>query len=80
MQCQTGWLTNEIRQESLWTTMFADDDEMIFSESREQVDESLKRRRNVWREKEWISAQTRQKTCVNERETGGKVKLQGVCV
>lgn len=42
-----GWLTNEIRQESLWTTMFADDDEMIFSESREQVDESLKRRRNV---------------------------------
>lgn len=27
--------------------MFADDDEMIFSESREQVDESLKRRRNV---------------------------------
>lgn len=47
MQCQVGWLTNEIRQESLWTTMFADDDEMIFSESREQVDESLKRRRNV---------------------------------
>lgn len=47
MQCQMGWLTNEIRQESLWTTMFADDDEMIFSESREQVDESLKRRRNV---------------------------------
>lgn len=42
-----GWLTNEVRQESLWTTMFADDDEMIFSGSREQIDESLKRRRNV---------------------------------
>lgn len=47
MHGQMGWLTNEIRQESLWTTMFADDDEMIFSESREQLDESLKRRRYV---------------------------------
>lgn len=74
-------MTNEIRQESLWTTMFADDDEMIFCESREQVDKSLRRRRNVLERKRVnISTNETEDVCVNERETGGKVKLQGVCV
>ena len=37
-------LTDEVRQECTWTMMFADD---ICSESREQVDEKLKRQRYV---------------------------------
>ena len=35
---------DEVRQESLWTVMFADDI-VICSESREQVEENLERRR-----------------------------------
>lgn len=37
-------LTDEVRQESLWTTLFADDS-VICSENREQVYESLERLR-----------------------------------
>lgn len=36
-------LTDEVRQDSLWIMMFADD-VVIYSESREQVEESLERR------------------------------------
>ena len=39
-------LTDDVRQESLWTMMFADD-VVICSESREQVEENLERWRYV---------------------------------
>ncbi|XP_060718066.1 uncharacterized protein LOC132840435 [Tachysurus vachellii] len=70
-------LSEEVRQESPWTMMFADDI-VICSESREQVEENLER----WRfalEKRGIKV-SRSKTeymCVNEREGSGTVRLQG---
>ncbi|KAK3506129.1 hypothetical protein QTP70_002328 [Hemibagrus guttatus] len=68
-------LSEEVRQESPWTMMFADDI-VICSESREQVEESL------WRfalERRGMKV-NRSKTeymCVNEREGSGTVRLQG---
>ncbi|KAK3559379.1 hypothetical protein QTP86_012788 [Hemibagrus guttatus] len=44
-------LSEEVRQESPWTMMFADDI-VICSESREQVEENLERWRLRWREEE----------------------------
>ncbi|KAK3562816.1 hypothetical protein QTP86_009973 [Hemibagrus guttatus] len=70
-------LSEEIRQESPCTMMFADDI-VICSESREQVEENLER----WRfalEKRGMKV-SRSKTeymCVNEREGSGTVRLQG---
>ncbi|KAK3517708.1 hypothetical protein QTP70_015857 [Hemibagrus guttatus] len=70
-------LSEEVRQESPWTMMFADDI-VICSESREQVEESLER----WRfalERRGMKV-NRSKTeymCVNEREGSGTVRLQG---
>ncbi|KAK3554170.1 hypothetical protein QTP70_019102 [Hemibagrus guttatus] len=70
-------LSEEVRQESPWTMMFADDI-VICSESREQVEENLER----WRfalERRGMKA-SRSKTeymCVNEREGSGTVRLQG---
>ncbi|KAK3510541.1 hypothetical protein QTP70_009875 [Hemibagrus guttatus] len=70
-------LSEEVKQESPWTMMFADDI-VICSESREQVEESLER----WRfalEKRGMKV-SRSKTeymCVNEREGSGTVRLQG---
>ncbi|KAK3531229.1 hypothetical protein QTP70_015226, partial [Hemibagrus guttatus] len=70
-------LSEEVRQESPWTMMFADDI-VICSESREQVEECLER----WRfalERRGIKV-SRRKTeymCVNEREGSGTVRLQG---
>ncbi|KAK3527836.1 hypothetical protein QTP86_006924 [Hemibagrus guttatus] len=70
-------LSEEVRQGSPWTMMFADDI-VICSESREQVEENLER----WRfalERRGMKV-TRSKTeymCVNEREGSGTVRLQG---
>ncbi|KAK3515812.1 hypothetical protein QTP70_034025, partial [Hemibagrus guttatus] len=70
-------LSEEVRQESPWTMMFADDI-VICSESREQVEENLE----MWRlalERRGMKV-SRSKTeymCVNEREGSGKVRLQG---
>ncbi|KAK3574504.1 hypothetical protein QTP86_008568 [Hemibagrus guttatus] len=70
-------LSEEVRQESPWTMMFADDI-VICSESREQVEENLER----WRfalERRGMKV-IRSKTeymCVNEREGSGTVRLQG---
>ncbi|KAK3548214.1 hypothetical protein QTP70_005159 [Hemibagrus guttatus] len=70
-------LSEEVRQESPWTMMFADDI-VICSESREQVEENLER----WRfalERRGMKV-SRSKTvymCVNEREGSGTVRLQG---
>ncbi|KAK3566642.1 hypothetical protein QTP86_001843 [Hemibagrus guttatus] len=70
-------LSEEIRQESPWTMMFADDI-LICSESREQVEENLERWRFVL-ERRGMKA-CRSKTeymCVNESEGSGRVRLQG---
>ncbi|KAK3564090.1 hypothetical protein QTP86_007546 [Hemibagrus guttatus] len=70
-------LSEEVRQESPWTMMFADDI-VIYSESREKVEENLER----WRfalERRGLKV-SRSKTeymCVNEREGSGTVRLQG---
>ncbi|KAK3558157.1 hypothetical protein QTP86_011880 [Hemibagrus guttatus] len=70
-------LSEEVRQESPWTMMFADDI-VICSESREQVEENLE----MWRfalERRGMKV-NRSKTeymCVNEREGSGTVRLQG---
>ncbi|KAK3529882.1 hypothetical protein QTP86_007203 [Hemibagrus guttatus] len=70
-------LSEEVRQESPWTMMFADDI-VICSESREQVEENLE----TWRfalERRGMKV-SRSKTeymCVNEREGSGTVRLQG---
>ncbi|KAK3530793.1 hypothetical protein QTP70_002820 [Hemibagrus guttatus] len=70
-------LSEEVRQESPWTMMFADDI-VICSESREQVEEYLERWRFA-RERRGMKV-SRSKTeymCVNEREGSGTVRLQG---
>ncbi|KAK3568542.1 hypothetical protein QTP86_008756 [Hemibagrus guttatus] len=71
-------LSEEVRQESPWTMMFADDI-VICSESREQVEESLERWRFALERRRGMKV-SRSKTeymCVNEREGSGTVRLQG---
>ncbi|XP_051788831.1 uncharacterized protein LOC127529414 [Erpetoichthys calabaricus] len=71
-------LTDEIRQESPCTMMFADDI-VICSDSREQVKETLERwgyaleRRGMK-----VSRNKTEYMCVNEREVSGMVSMQGV--
>ncbi|KAK3560412.1 hypothetical protein QTP86_008467 [Hemibagrus guttatus] len=70
-------LSEEVRQESPWTMMFADDI-VICSESREQVEENLER----WtfaleRRRMKVSCSKTEYMCVNEREGSGTVRLQG---
>ncbi|KAK3522491.1 hypothetical protein QTP86_015882 [Hemibagrus guttatus] len=70
-------LSEEVRQESPWTMMFADDI-VIFSESREQVEESLERWRfALERGGMKVSHSKTEYMCVNEREGSGTVRLQG---
>ncbi|KAK3565197.1 hypothetical protein QTP86_001008 [Hemibagrus guttatus] len=70
-------LSEEVRQESPWTMMFADDI-VICSESREQVEENLERwgfaleRRGIK-----VSRSKTESMCVNESEGSGTVRLQG---
>ncbi|KAK3550692.1 hypothetical protein QTP70_002392 [Hemibagrus guttatus] len=70
-------LSEEVRQESPWTMMFADDI-VIYSESREQVEENLERwwfaleRRGMK-----VSCSKTEYMCVNEREGSETVRLQG---
>ncbi|KAK3559051.1 hypothetical protein QTP86_000605 [Hemibagrus guttatus] len=71
-------LSEEVRQESPWTMMFADDI-VICSESREQVEENLERLRFALERRRGMKV-SRSKTeymCVNEREGSGTVRLQG---
>ncbi|KAK3558446.1 hypothetical protein QTP86_018105, partial [Hemibagrus guttatus] len=75
-------LSEEVRQESPWTMMFADDivtdDYMICSESREQVEENLERWRFALERRGMkVSRSKTEDTCVNEREGSGTVRLQG---
>ncbi|KAK3572845.1 hypothetical protein QTP86_008260 [Hemibagrus guttatus] len=70
-------LSEEVRQESPWTMMFADDI-VICSESREQVEENLERWRFAMeRGGMKVSRNKTEYMCVNEREGSGTVRLQG---
>ncbi|KAK3517823.1 hypothetical protein QTP70_018978, partial [Hemibagrus guttatus] len=70
-------LSEEVRQESPWTMIFADDI-VICSESREQVEENLERWRFALERRGMkISRSKTEYMCVNEREGSGTVRLQG---
>ncbi|KAK3567194.1 hypothetical protein QTP86_012678 [Hemibagrus guttatus] len=70
-------LSEEVRQESPWTMMFADDI-VICSESREQVEENLERWRFALERRGMkVSHSKTEYMCVNEREGNGTVRLQG---
>ncbi|KAK3506810.1 hypothetical protein QTP70_029082, partial [Hemibagrus guttatus] len=70
-------LSEEVRQESPWTMMFADDI-VICSESREQVEENLERWRFALERRGMkVSHSKTGYMCVNEREGSGTVRLQG---
>ncbi|KAK3517905.1 hypothetical protein QTP70_027308 [Hemibagrus guttatus] len=70
-------LSEEVRQESPWTMMFADDI-VICSESREQVEENLERWRFALERRGMkVSRGKTEYMCVNEREGSGTVRLQG---
>ncbi|KAK3517615.1 hypothetical protein QTP70_013098, partial [Hemibagrus guttatus] len=70
-------LSEEVRQESPWTMMFADDI-VICSESREQVKENLERWRFALERRGMkVSRSKTEYMCVNEREGSGTVRLQG---
>ncbi|KAI5095577.1 hypothetical protein C0J45_14007 [Silurus meridionalis] len=70
-------LTDEVRQESPWTMMFADDI-VICVESSEQVEKSLERwRYALERMGMKVSRSKTEYMCVNERKGSGVVRLQG---
>ncbi|MCJ8730703.1 hypothetical protein PDJAM_G00187500 [Pangasius djambal] len=70
-------LSEEVRQESPCTMMFADDI-VICSESRKQVEENLERWSfAVERRGMKVSRSKTEYVCVNEREGSGTVRLQG---
>ncbi|KAK3550818.1 hypothetical protein QTP70_005735 [Hemibagrus guttatus] len=70
-------LSEEVRQESPWTMMFADDI-VICSESREQVEENLERWRFVLERRGMkVSHSKTEYMCVNKTEGSGTVRLQG---
>ncbi|KAK3543875.1 hypothetical protein QTP70_030042, partial [Hemibagrus guttatus] len=70
-------LSEEVRQESPWTMMFADDI-VICSESREQVEENLERWRFALERRGMkVSRSKTEYMCVSEREGSGTVRLQG---
>ncbi|KAK3523846.1 hypothetical protein QTP70_010460 [Hemibagrus guttatus] len=70
-------LSEEVRQESPWTMMFADDI-VICSECREQVEENLERGRFALERRGMkVSRSKTEYMCVNEREGSGTVRLQG---
>ncbi|KAK3569591.1 hypothetical protein QTP86_002168 [Hemibagrus guttatus] len=70
-------LSEEVRQESPWTMMFADDI-VICSESREQVEENLERWRFALERRGMkVSRSKTEYMCVNEREGSETVRLQG---
>ncbi|KAK3532785.1 hypothetical protein QTP86_028154, partial [Hemibagrus guttatus] len=70
-------LSEEVRQESPWTMMFAGDI-VVCSESREQVEGNLERWRFALERRGMkVSRSKTEYMCVNEREGSGTVRLQG---
>lgn len=64
-------LTDEVRQESPWSMMFADDI-VICSDSREQVEENLEKWRDALERREMkISCSKTEYMCANERDPSG---------
>ncbi|KAL1279411.1 hypothetical protein QQF64_026084 [Cirrhinus molitorella] len=75
--CSNYQLSEEVRQESPWTMMFADDI-VICSESREQVEANLERWRFALERRGMrVSRSKTEYMCVNEREGSRTVRLQG---
>ena len=71
-------LTGEVRQESPWNMMFADDI-VICSENKEQVERSLERWRYAFeRRGTKVSRRKTEYMCMNERGDSETVLLQGV--
>eukprot|EP00064_Thunnus_orientalis_P000136 superscaffoldBa00000006_g136 len=71
-------LTDKIRQEFPWTMMFADDT-VIYSESREQVEESLEMWRYALERRGMkVSWSKMEYMCVNWREDSRMMRMQGV--
>ncbi|KAK3543674.1 hypothetical protein QTP70_026889 [Hemibagrus guttatus] len=69
-------LSEEVRQESPWTMMFADDI-VICSESREQVEENLERWRFALERRGMkVSRSKTEYMCVNEREGSGTIRSE----
>ncbi|KAK3517804.1 hypothetical protein QTP70_018967 [Hemibagrus guttatus] len=72
-------LSEEVRQESPWTMMFAEGI-VICSESREQVEENLERWRFALERRGMkVSRSKTEYMCVNEREGSGTVSM-GYCI
>ncbi|MCJ8736297.1 hypothetical protein PDJAM_G00257340 [Pangasius djambal] len=70
-------LSEEVRQESPCTMMFADDI-VVCSESREQVEENLERWKFALERRGMKVSRSKTKyMCVNERDGSGTVRLQG---
>ncbi|KAK3572984.1 hypothetical protein QTP86_011837 [Hemibagrus guttatus] len=70
-------LSEEVRRESPWTMMFADDI-VICSESREQVEENRERWRFALERRGMkVSRSKTEYMCVNERGGHGTVRIQG---
>ena len=70
-------LTDEIRQESPWTMMFADDI-VLCSNSRQQVEADLERWRHALERRGMkVSRSKTEYMCMNEKGDGGTVQLQG---
>ena len=70
-------ITDDIREEAPWTMMFADDI-VICSESKEQLEEKLKRWRYALERRGMkLNRRKTEDMCVNERQVNGTVKMQG---
>ncbi|KAI5627956.1 hypothetical protein C0J50_3222 [Silurus asotus] len=73
----TDRLTDEVRQKSPWTMMFANDI-VICCESRKQVEKSLERWRYALERRGMkLNRSKTEYMCVNEREGSGVMRLQG---
>ena len=70
-------LTDKIRQEHPWTTVFADDI-VICRESREQAEESLEKLRYALERRGMkVSRSKTEYMCLNEREDRGECRCKG---
>lgn len=73
-------LTDEVRQESPYIMTFTEHT-VICSESREQVEESLERWRHALERRGIkVSGSKTEYMCVDEREMGVTIKLEGVVI
>ena len=72
----TDRMTDDIREEALWTMMFADDI-VICSESKDWVEEKLESWRYALERRGMkVNRRKTEYTCVNERQVNGTVKMQ----